>query len=508
MAAGRVSGNEMIFLQDKRQATFTGAVQTQLKPQSKPEPAATPQKRAAGPLGQRTLGAGNAPVDVTSDKLFVDDNRKAAIFSGNVAARQGDANLSAGELEAHYEGQPVALGGAVAPAQPAPSGAPQSGGKLKRLIARDNVVMTQGTDRVTSAVGEFDAVDETAVLTGGVVMTSTPDRRAQSDRAELDQRADTVLLVGNVDVTQGSNILRGRRLSVDRKSGKLKLSAPPEDGQPAGRIFTRFIQAEQPAAKKKVPTKAEAQKSQPSPLAFNSDPTQPTDIEAATLDADDTAKTAIYRGQVRARQGDNTIQTEELIAYYTGSAAAGMAATQPASAAPQAAKSKTELTRVISKSKLTVTSANDQSATGDQGDFDIKANRIVVTGNVTLRQGKNITHGPKAIIDLTTGQYQMEGAAPAPWRSTTPPGTAPGLLPELDVEQPTPSPRVTDPERQCPVGRSCAVFHPNDVKSIERKKDKAGAEPAAAAQKQPRVRAPTGGTTSSWDATTSQSSRQ
>jgi LPS export ABC transporter protein LptC/lipopolysaccharide transport protein LptA len=510
MAAGRVRGNEMVLLQDKRHVTFTGGVETELRPPNKPDAgAAQPKRIAASGLGPRPIGGGDGPIAVASSRLFVDDTRKTAIFTGNVTAKQGGASLAASELEAHYEGQPVDLGPAKATpgATPSPVGDAASG-KLKRLIARENVVMVQGDDRVTSSVGEFDAVAETAVLTGGVVMTSAPDRRAVGDRVELDQKADTVLIAGNVEVTQATNLLRGGRLALDRKLGKLKLTSPAEDGRPAGRIFTRFVQPDAAAGgKAKAPAKREPETGGTAGgFSFKADPSQPTEIEAASLDADDGVKTAIYRGQVRAKQGDNLIQTEELIAYYTGSASAGLAAA-PATGANPAPKQKTELTRVVSKSRLTVTSGSDQSASGDQGDFDLKSNRITVVGNVTLRQGKNVTHGPKAVIDLTTGQYQLEGNAPSAWRTVPHTQSPSSVLPDLGVEQATPSPRVTDPERQCPPGRSCAVFHPNDAKALDAKARKPGGASETQGGQPAKPRVPGAATTSSWDAKTTTPAR-
>lgn len=503
MPTGQVRGNEMVLLQDKRQVTFSNGVKTRLKPQGNADPA-----RAAPTPGlaqTRTLGAGNAPVDVSAAKLFIDDNRKVALFTGDVTAQQGEATLNARELEAHYEGQPVALGAdkSAAPKADTMPNAPAEGGKLKRLYARTDVVMVQAGDRATSANGDFDPVKETAVLTGSVVMTSAPDRKAVADRADLDQRADTALLTGPVEVTQGRNILRGRRLFVDRKTGTLQLTAPAETGQPAGRIFTRFYQADADgAASKKGPAKPQTPPA--SPLAgfgAKSDPNTPIDIEAATLDANDTLKTAIYRGDVKAVQGESAILTPELIAHYTGSAAAGMGPT--GARGDPAPKGTTQLTRVQARQKVTVTSANDQSATGDQADFDIKTNTVIVTGNVTMKQGRNVSHGPKAVIDLTTGLYRMESPTPTSWNSTTSP-VGYGGLPDLNAGLPAqPSPKVADPATGCPPGRMCAVFHQQDAKDAERKqKPKPPSEPPTRPPAERAKAERTGPTSSSWEATT------
>lgn len=497
MTSGQVRGNEMVFLQAKREITFSNGVTTILKPQGQAFAAKPGDSKSA-----LTLGAGNAPVEVQSRTLHVNDVAKTALFSGSVTARQGEASLSAATLEAHYDGQPVPLAGKAAP-QPAPSADATGSGKLKRLIAKDDLVMSQGGDRVTSGAGDFDPVNETAVLTGGIVMTSAPDRRAVSDRAELNQRADTALLTGNVEVTQGGNIMRGRRLYLDRKAGKLQLSSPAEAGQPTGRIYTRLVQQPADDAKRRVPARTKPA-AEAGAFAVRGDPGAPVEIEADTLDANDAAKTAIYRGNVRAVQGESVIQTAELIAHYTGSATAGVGIGKT-DVAGQAPKSATELTKVQAKSRVTVTSGPDQSATGDQADFDVKNNRVTVVGNVTLRQGKNVTHGPKATIDLTSGHYQMEGNAPGGWRAVSPPANG-SILPDLveSAQQPKPSPRVTDPAANCPPGRSCGVFHPSDAKNFENRAKPTAPGPAAApaAAPAPAAKGAKPATTSSWDATT------
>ena len=53
------------------------------------------------------------------------------------------------------------------------------------------------------------------------------------------------------------------------------------------------------------------------------DPTAPIDVEALRLDVDDQKKLAVYRGDVRAVQGDFVVRTSEMRAHYTG--AAGLA---------------------------------------------------------------------------------------------------------------------------------------------------------------------------------------
>ncbi len=60
----------------------------------------------------------NAPYDVVSDKLDVDDNAKAAIFTGNVSAIQGGVTLRSQEMTAFYTGN-AGIGATAMPRLPA-----------------------------------------------------------------------------------------------------------------------------------------------------------------------------------------------------------------------------------------------------------------------------------------------------------------------------------------------------------------------------------------------------
>lgn len=451
MAAGQVRANEMVIEQTSRQVTFSNGVITRLRPEKKPvDPAAAPQ-----PSSSRLLGGSDAPVDITSRTLVVDDNKKLAVFSGEVLAKQGDASLSGPELHAYYEGTQNRPGAAAQP----------GAGKLTRIVVPANVVMTQGTDKVTSDTAEFDASQDTAALVGHVVMDSGPNRRASSDRADLDSHADIALLTGNVSVTQDRNVLKGARLYLDRRGGISKLSTPaPVAGQPAGRISARFFQ--NASAKPAVNKKAGQPAAVASGFVFRTDPDAPIDIDAETLDVLDRSKTATFHGAVRAVQGDFTIKTPELVASYSGEA--GFATQSRAAGTPQAGA---QLTRVRANQHVEVT-GSDQTAIGDWADFDIKGNTVTIGvstagGHVLLKKGNSISYAPKAIIDLTTGlTFLQQETRSGPAVSASPTEQrAPYALPDLPAKKAAAGAPVapgfdTDPTK-C-TRAVCLKFDPKD----------------------------------------------
>jgi hypothetical protein len=232
MPTGTITANQMALNQKTRDVTFQDQVVARMMPPAKAE-AANAQSAPAAAKTVSPFGNSNAPIDITANRLDVNDGRKTAVFSGQVNANQGGARIVTEALEISYVGN----AGQAATAQPAADGsAAAPATKIQRIVAPGPVELTQATgDRVTGNSADFDAVGESAVITGNVVMTSGVDRRAVADRAEFRQKSDSFLLSGGVIVTQGRNELRGRRLFVDRKAGKTELSSPAEGTTPKSR---------------------------------------------------------------------------------------------------------------------------------------------------------------------------------------------------------------------------------------------------------------------------------
>lgn len=512
---GEVRGARMVLLQKQRQVALTDGVTARFVPSQD-----SARKTSEGP---RALGASSGPVDIVSQRLDLDDVKKIAVFSGGVTAVQGDARLETPELEAHYDGAaggggaPVSGGDPITKEAPAATPADPTQGKLKRLVANNGVVLTRGSDVARSRKAEFDVAGETAVLDGGVLLTSAPDRqatgeraeidlksersrligsvvvttgddrRATADSAEIDQRNDTALLLGRVVVTQGPNVLRGGRLTLDRKAGTSDLSTP------GGRISARFQRTDgRSGPALRSPEKGT--ENAVAGLSFQTDPNAPIDVEADTLTASDKAKTAIFRGDVRVVQGAFTIRAPELTAVYSGQAAIAADGTKQAGGG-------TQLERIKATRKVLITSGSDQSVVGDWAEFDTRSNTAVIGGNVVLSQGRNVVRGQKLVIDMVTGKSRMEtvpGVATSPGAAWSTSATAaPG--PSSDAPGAPASGGV--PKDICK-GRMCAVFYPKDIRerSEQMKARQKERRPAATPGGAGAATGPSSGATSSWDA--------
>ena len=176
MPSGVVRGNTLLIEQKSKTVTFGNGVASRLKAEQKQAP-----RPGAGAAQRSSMDAGDQPVDITASTLVVNDATKLAVFSGNVIAKQGDQTLNAPVLEVTYDGQAAAGGSAPAAAGQA------SGGRLKRIVAKDDVVITRGQERATGKLAEFDAETEKAVLHGPVVMTAGPGRQSNQRPGRLRQ---------------------------------------------------------------------------------------------------------------------------------------------------------------------------------------------------------------------------------------------------------------------------------------------------------------------------------
>jgi lipopolysaccharide export system protein LptA len=166
------------------------------------------------------------PVNIKAASLEVRDKEKVATFSGGVHVVQGDTDMRCKTLVVYYEDNSKDGKDAVKAAQPGPAGSNQ----IRRMEARDNVVVTQ------------------------------KDQVATGDRGDFDMRTNTVVLTGKVVVTKGKDVLRGERLVVNLTDGVSKM----EGGRvPIEAMFEPKSKSEQKSDQKSDQKSASGQPSQP-----------------------------------------------------------------------------------------------------------------------------------------------------------------------------------------------------------------------------------------------------
>jgi lipopolysaccharide export system protein LptA len=151
------------------------------------------------------------PIRVDAERLEVRDKDKIATFFGDAKADvkvvQGDTTMRSRILVVFYEQDEKS--GAAKPASSGPGGSSQ----IKRLEAKDNVIVTQKDQTVTGDKGIFD------------------------------MKTNTVTMTGNVVMTQCDSVLRGERLVVDLATGVSRV----EGGRVQGTLVSGCGTAPAPA---------------------------------------------------------------------------------------------------------------------------------------------------------------------------------------------------------------------------------------------------------------------
>ena len=122
-------------------------------------------------FGEKDLAA-DAPIEITSESLEVDQSNGTVVFSGEVLISQGVLRLSAAKV----------------------------------LVSYDND---------TSMIATINASD-------GVVLVSGAEA-AEADGAEYDVQSRTVLMSGNVVLMQGNFALSAKQMRIDLKDGSAQM---------------------------------------------------------------------------------------------------------------------------------------------------------------------------------------------------------------------------------------------------------------------------------------------
>jgi lipopolysaccharide export system protein LptA len=147
----------------------------------------------------------NAPVDVSAERIEVQDRADRAVFTGNVHVTQAELTLDTPRLTVAY-----------------------SNG--------------QGNNNVQ--ISRLDAA-------GGVVVRS-PSETAKGDFGVYDLDRKLITLIGNVQLNRDSNQVNGSRLVIDLTSGRAVIDGgPPGVNSSGGRVTGHFtVPQHQPSPQK------------------------------------------------------------------------------------------------------------------------------------------------------------------------------------------------------------------------------------------------------------------
>ena len=149
---------------------------------------------------------------------------------------------------------------------------------------------------------------------------------------------------------------------------------------------------------------------------------KPIDIESDRLEVDDQKHIAIFTGNVLAVQGDYNLRSQRLEVTYDkapdadsqgSQQASKVAKPSPVKAANAGANAPTDplssgqikFVHALGGKVVVTSKVDEQEATGDDVVYDVKAQKIVMTGKeVILTQKRNVVKGKQIEIDLATGR--------------------------------------------------------------------------------------------------------
>jgi len=153
----------------------------------------------------------NAPIDISSDHIEVQDRADRAIWVGNVHAVQQDMTMDAARMTVAY-----------------------------------THATTPGAD---PQIQRIDA-------SGGVTVVS-PTERAKGDFGIYDLNRKLITLIGRVTLTRGTNVVNGARLVIDMNTGRATVDGNAVAGgttaASGGRVTGHFTVPKRAAAAPATP---------------------------------------------------------------------------------------------------------------------------------------------------------------------------------------------------------------------------------------------------------------
>ncbi|UVK50626.1 LptA/OstA family protein [Mesorhizobium sp. AR02] len=143
------------------------------------------QSSASGQMSGLKL-SGDQPIQIESDKLEVRQAENLAVFTGNVTVVQGPTLLKAGKMMVYYVKDPNAA--------------------------------AKGTEAAGAAMTGSANIDHLEV--SGKVYIKSNDQIATGDNGTFDMKTQVLVLSGKeVVMSQGPNVLKGCKLTVQMKTG-------------------------------------------------------------------------------------------------------------------------------------------------------------------------------------------------------------------------------------------------------------------------------------------------
>jgi lipopolysaccharide export system protein LptA len=151
---------------------------------------------------QAQLSSKSGPIDISADHLSADNPNNVAVYQGHVEALQDGNRMRSDEMSIYFKPRS---------STPKPTAAPDA-----------------TATPVSSKIDHLDAI--------GNVYFVTPTQVIRGDKAVWTKDDDTIVVTGQVVLTQGQDVMRGTRLVYHHSTGKSTMDSD------TGRVRTVFYQ--------------------------------------------------------------------------------------------------------------------------------------------------------------------------------------------------------------------------------------------------------------------------
>ena len=149
----------------------------------------------------------------------------------------------------------------------------------------------------------------------------------------------------------------------------------------AGRLIAALTAAALAVAAEADPARAE--------IGAGYDSSLPIEITADSLEVQQDAQIAVFRGNVDAVQGDFNLRADQLIVHYRTNS-----------------ENQNSIHLIEADGNVFLSSPTEM-AQGEKGVYDIDADTVVLTGSVVLIRGDNVIRGDRLEMDLATGRSRV-----------------------------------------------------------------------------------------------------
>lgn len=157
---------------------------------------------------------GNEPLDISSQNFEFENSQCRATYIGEVEMVQGQQRIRSPRVDAFYSRRPSTTGGA-----------PSCSGEVERIEAAGPVYFVSPEQSARGNRGVYTASDETLVLTGDVVLT------------------------------QGQNVMTGARAVMNTRTRDARVESGPS-AQSNGRVRSVLFPESQPQRPQQQPAPA------------------------------------------------------------------------------------------------------------------------------------------------------------------------------------------------------------------------------------------------------------